>query len=80
MLDILQSLTESNKKLQESLVTQQKLLTTLVKSTSEICQTQKELMKAVLATPSPPNTTARVPPSHFDPSPNDGISLSQSSI
>ena len=77
MLSILQSLAESNQKLQDSLVSQQNLLASLVKLTLDKCESQKELTKALLNSSSS-KSVSRVP--HFEPSSNEGISLSQSSI
>ena len=79
MLTILQSLAESNQKLKDSLASQQNLLASLVKSTSDICESQKELTKA-LPNSSSSKPVSRVPTTHLEPSSNEGISLSQSSI
>ena len=79
MLSILQSLAESNQKLQDSLASHQTLLASLVKSTSDICESQKELTTALLNSSSS-KPVSRVPTTHFEPSSNEGISLSQSSI
>ena len=79
MLSILQSLAESNQKLQDSLVSQQNLLASLVKLTLDKCESQKELTKA-LPNSSSSKPVSRVPTTHLEPSSNEGISLSQSSI